>query len=670
MSILNSSNQSANSSTAPVAGQNEVNNGRPNGRNRFDMNALNLFTARFGELTPFFAFQTTEQDDISLAVRHETRSYTMSAPLMSGVKMVKDTFAVPYNAIMPRNWDKYYKNPKFGDDVPLDCALVAPDSDPFWNPVRVWVDRIFSHINDGDVTEYTFDDIADLLRNFIGLEYIFSNGSLPSLLGYHCSSILSISAPNSSLGSKYVSFDTFFEFLLSELRDNFAFSFSTEVIEAKYIDLDSPLSDWHLFLNFLRSNPSHAFSISQIAGKKTPTQIFSELNDIMYDSDTFSSADVVFNYSPLVAYQLICAQFYTNDDVDEIYSSDLYLSLGENYFHSLILTLQTFDYNGTRCLYDVFSWHNLKMMLSYTSHAMGGQNGLADDSSALVLDFLSLIFRLRNSLKFGDYYVGARKTPLALGDVTAPVVNNKVSAIDTTKSIVMQRFLNAVNKVGQQLQEYTRQLLGGNLPPDVRLPKQISHEVEQVSGDEIENTAENQGAIVQNIRNYGGKYIFETSFSCPAIVVGILYFDASRVYSRNLARWFMQVDRFDMFNPYLQTIGDQPVYRAELDSRYPFSSVNFAYQTRNNDMKQLINICSGGFVEDLPSWAFVCDNDTSGSSTPINISSEFIRSQSSEFDRFFSALSGQTLSKYFHFIVKMDINVVAKRSMLRTPSIL
>ena len=672
MAILNSGAQSANGATAPVMDINEVHNSRPRGRNRFPMNYLNFFTARFGELTPFFCFQTTEQDTISLAVRHETRSHTLSAPLMSGVKFVKDTFAVPYQAILPRNWDLIYKNPKFGDDVPADANSVvisgAQSVGSVLNPLFRGLAQVLNDLREAPLV--SLEETSNTLKALFSFEWFASAGSLLNLLGYHSHDCFAFSA--SGKATQYYSFDDVFDRIMTELR-KYRFSVTADGVSYSYEPDSAQVgydqnSAFHSAVTAMRDNLD--FVLSFEVGSSP--NIFSSV-PAMNTSGTLAFAlmsTAPFNFAPLVAYQSVVAQLYTNDNIDDIYSWDLYVKAAETFLKSSSNALDFFTYNGVPMLYDVYSGHyflrELKKMWTTTSN--GGQTRISSLNVNSLL-YLSTIFSIRHSLRLGDYFAGSRPNPLAIGDVTAPVVNSGVSAIDTTRSILMQRFLNAVNKSSGQIQGYEQEMLGGNLPPDIKLPKYISHEVDGVSGDEIDNTADNQGAIVQNIRSYGGKYLFETSFSCPAIVLGICYFDASRVYSKTIDRLFLQEDRFDMFNPYLQTIGDQPIYQCELDASKPYDS-NFGYQTRNADMKQRYSIASGGFVRALPAWAFVTDNLSAGDSGGDVISSRFVRNYPHVFDRFYSSLTGSSLSYYFHFIVKMDINLDTRRSMLKTPSIL
>lgn len=75
-----------------------------------------------------------------------------------------------------------------------------------------------------------------------------------------------------------------------------------------------------------------------------------------YDS-TSNSEDLYerfINIEPLIAYQLACSQFATNDFVDFIYSAKLFRDNLQSLFISDMGSFPSFEYNGISCLYDVF----------------------------------------------------------------------------------------------------------------------------------------------------------------------------------------------------------------------------------------------------------------------------------------------------------------------------
>ena len=94
---------------------------------------------------------------------------------------------------------------------------------------------------------------------------------------------------------------------------------------------------------------------------------------------------------------------------------------------------------------------------------------------------------------------------------------------------------------------------------------------------------------------------------------------------------------------------------------------NFAYSLRHMEYKQRYNQAAGGFVENLPGFAFLAV-DERGSQNTIN--PDWIRSVCSEFDKFYVSLNGWSNGSYFHFIVDNYNDCTGSRPMAYAPSIL
>lgn len=135
----------------------------------------------------------------------------------------------------------------------------------------------------------------------------------------------------------------------------------------------------------------------------------------------------------------------------------------------------------------------------------------------------------------------------------------------------------------------------------------------------------------------------------------------------------MAIDRFDMFIPELQYIGDQSLKLSELIAGAD-KDIPFGYQLKDMQFKQSYDICSGGFVENLPGWLMAFDPRLdyaySAMDSNIHIGPEFIRSHPTELDRFYLSLTGLTLASYFHFIELWHVKVSANRPMVYAPQIL
>ena len=92
------------------------------GYNSYDLNASELCTPRFGEVTPNSVFETVPGDRHMLYGNSETFLNQIDSRLVSTVNMYMDYFYVPMRCMYPINYEKIIPNPTKGDDLP-DTAL-------------------------------------------------------------------------------------------------------------------------------------------------------------------------------------------------------------------------------------------------------------------------------------------------------------------------------------------------------------------------------------------------------------------------------------------------------------------------------------------------------------------------------------------------------------------
>lgn len=403
------------------------------------------------------------------------------------------------------------------------------------------------------------------------------------------------------------------------------------------------------------------------------------------------------NINRLIGYQLLCASFYTDDAIDYVYTAKLWhenmWSLFRNIYYNNLTGLRKAYYmlNGVEMQYDITSaalvqdvLNGLNAIDSYTwsTGTIPGSGGYAQFSNEVDvfyehLAFYYNIFGYQRSLRYRDYFVGARTLPLAVGDVNVQVNSNLVNVVDVTKKIQMQRFLNQVNRVGRRIREYSAGIFGVAPKKDTDEVIFLSHIAFNIGAEETSNTGPAQLTAAQTttskLRKNGSNFIFDSDFTEFGVVLGVTYFDVVRPLVDGLDRTLLHRDRFEMFNPFMQNIGDQPVEQLEI---CPVSGGGyFGYKLRYSEYKQRTDRVAGGFVKYLPGFAFPTDvNDLANpfSSTPLNlkISPDFIRSKPHEFDKFFNILSTYSPAGYFHFIIRHDNEVDANRPMESAPSIL
>lgn len=653
---------------------NAINSPRPNnmrGRNEFPQTHMHLTTDRYGEYNPFFWCKCERGDIQNLHTKHDLHTFTLKSPMVSNVQMTKSFIKVPMQAIYPRNWEKMFTIPTQGDDVPADTRALLD--------VRRLVNQLVGFIS---ALQVSGDFFPLWVKSLFLLESITSHGSLFERFNMHLNYEFTISDsqnPNEKFSFDQI-FDQFFsKAFISHGRSNV---FYLENGQTAYLISNSSYSK----TGYPTISPRRFFELVRrgdvVFGSEWDS--FFSLNEVNIPRITlvsgYDSSGTVddpyrnfLNIEPIVAYQLSCAQFGTNDFVDFIYSAQLYRENQQSLFSSItsqngLSFFPFFSYNGVDYQYDVFSCRLFNLILDFF-----------DDTSSLssaepFFDFFLNLFQYVPSLRYGDYFTGAKPRPLAVGEYSAQVNNNEVSAIDITRSIQMQRLLNRVNMVGRKLGDYLTGIFGGRLPEAPKdVPIFLAHQRFNIDGFEVNNTGSAQlddsfeNTITSHLRTTQDKYSYEIEIDEPCYIIGMNSYETMRVYSRTLDRFAFHHDRYDDFIPEMQYIGDQDILLKELDSTK--GNVPFGYALRYMEYKQRYSYASGGFIQNLPSWSFITDNQD-GNPPANNIDPDYIRSSPSEFDRFYKSLTGYSLASYFHFIVAHTNMTSPYRMMEYTPEIL
>lgn len=691
-------------------------------------------TLRFGDLTPSFVMEGEPKDSISLNSKDLIDSLSLKAPFKGSIRKIKDSFAVPKMAILPFNWDLIYTQPVNGDDVPTDANCVLQTF-----PARFssfWTDNWTLVVNNIPGSSASDADVAywltALMRVLVLGEYVYSHGSLLNITGYKASAQFVHEDCTISGG-----YDEFFDRVVSKVFANFL-DFKVVIPRSNSSSLTrvfaglsqaSPrysadrIGSFRHLLEIFRENPICYFDGSASGNIEYDTDLTAFLADAAtYPSDplfvlnnlkfvlpsfnsdpsspTFDDAMSFnnLNLSRILAYQICCFHYYTNSALDPIYSAELYRQYVNSFFRGIFRNETSpdledatrFSRNGIILSYDFLSGHVLERQLYLTRNGSqlitptyAGLSGSSPSAMPYFLGSWAAIFAIRKSLRYGDYFVGSRPRPIAPINTDVAVNNNMVSVIDITKKQWAQKFGNAVMRSRQKIEEYVKSLFGDAPAPDYHNPFFLASESELIYGDEVQNTADAQqldaNSRTANFASSMNQYTFtfNNDDNHPCIYLQIISFDVKRYYSRSVERQFFVLDRYDMFNPDFQYIGDQPVYGIELGypgiNGYVGSVVGFpnvfGYQSRDMEYKQRFDQACGGFVANqLPGW-ILSDFDRSAVFTG-SLDSDFIRSYNTELDQFYLSLTGYSLGTYFHFVCITNNLVNAKRAMAVDPQIL
>lgn len=633
------------------------------GRNQFPQSFMHPSTCRYGEVDPVLTFKCERGDVVPYKFVTDLNTFTMAAPLKSEVDMYTAAFKVPMEALYPRNWDIMQPIPNKGDDVPDDTrALFSP--------------RSFGYICSQGITAAlaadSVNDKAKAIRNVFLMELIYSAGSIFAKCNYHfCATKVTVSTPD----TPYLTFDRYFDnyfapWLNELLREtNVVIShYDNETPDYKVNDR-SVGNKWSLNGYYISTRRAYELLRTGEFMLDIPDDLSSHFVD--FPKWLISGNALALNIEPVVSYKCACTHFFTNPKIDFVYSWELFRDAQQSLVYGEDGVVPTFVWNGINKQYDVFSQRVMSDAMSSLNNPL-----LADyyDKSSYWFN----LFSFSRSLRYGDYFTGVHPEPLAVGDVNAPVVDSSVDTIEMVSKIQVARLLNKANISGPRKDDQLVAMYGGPLPEAPKdVPIRLSLEKFSVTGFETNNTGAQQAEAINNsstnitttnLRLTDSKYMFEVSIDEPCWIVVVQYFEAHRIYSNTLDRFAFHRDRLDDFWPDLQYLGDQEVFTQELDC-VNGSEVAFAYNLRNMEYKQRYSYASGGFIDYLPSWLFITDNNDGNPPMPY-ITPEYIRSSPSEFDRFYKSLLGWSLAGYFHFITT-NTNVIAPyRQMIYAPEIL
>lgn len=668
--------------------QNKAGGITPRFRSKFPLSYSQFQTERFAEYAPFFVQEGVSGDILSLHSNHEVQTYTLKSPIIQSLTKKKDYFVVPMQAILPLNWEKFYTNPNIGQDVPSDCGLGVVG---FWSKMKTLFDNSWTALGStlSSTTATNAAKLQDTLKFLLFFENIYSCGSLMETLRISGHNWFRCKKASSAIATPYsVTFDDIFDEFISIIATYLstsmvAFVFSVGGVTYQVVSNTnsvsntggSPYTNISLreALELMRDDLS--FTIQSTNSFVTG---FATLYGTLTPDLPVSDADL--NLGRLWAYQLVVSHFYSNDHVDFIYSADLF----RQYINELVNTqLSTtnirednFSVNGLFYLYDSLSAHYFSRVLanfnnnSIFSYTSTGSAGSLDRSYA----YFVALFSFKRSLRFLDYFTGSRSLPLAVGNTSVSVNNNAVSIIDLSRTSMMTKFLQAVNRSGRKFSAYMQELFGKTPAYDYHNPMYLAHTSDLVGAAETENTGAaqvtDQLAVTSRFRATSSRYAFEFQPDRDCILIGITYYDLPRVYQNATDAQNFYVTRFDMFNPFLQYIGDQSISEAEIGTDTPDESKPFSYTNRHMEYKQRFNSAAGGFCvpsTQLDNWIFPAD--ILRRRNFHNISPSFIRSFNSEIDRFYQVLTGWSLGTYFHFIVRYDNRQDASRPMAYRPTI-
>lgn len=648
------------------AGLNHPDSYNNQGYNSFDRSETVLQTQRFADVNPIYPADLIPGERPRIVSQHELRTFTLRSPLLSDVYMHRSFFVVPLQAIYPNTWKIQIKPRPWGSDIPdlalpgLEMILVKGNS------YSVYTTLCEFGRSQGSSETHWFE----LFLLFIQM---FSQDGLLHKLGYGFPDYGVDDLVNIILNEDSGQLS----FVVNYTYDNGNQSSSIDLADTS-ISLDKRRFVFYEILNnHYQVTSFNAQGSNQSDWAGDGSGVYDGAMKAIFDSfPSWSSSSKPVVLERLIAYQMICAQFFTNPYVDNVVTGkqwlDNQMSLEDSLFFNIAgdqNQFTTFVLNGVTYRYDFGSVRSFRNLFG---KATSGLVGTTLAQRLIAVRILRNLFEIHSSLRHTDYFVDARVQPLAVGDAYAAVANNQVSAININESLWLQRLYNAVQRIPDNVVDYIRQMFGHDPQSKEPQPMRISAESFLLNGQEVENTtSDSPGTVVSLLRSQQSNYSFEFKVTEHCVLLGLNSYSMSYCYASAMERVFYNRNRLERFNPYTQHFGDQPIYFEELcnDARSNNFGGTFGYQLRYAEYKNGLNRCSGAFAHgDLPSWSAIFDR-SQGFNYRV-LSSEFIRNNNYDFDQFYYSLTGYNPCEYFHFICKFKTIVNSNSQQQKYPSLM
>lgn len=676
----------------------------PTNHHKYNLSYLHACRERFGEANPFvFAYGVPNDKNFTFRIGHELRTTSLASPLLQNLRKNLDFYAVPAKAILPHTWDFLQTNPVIGDDIDprlTNCLIYLSGEadnltglkDLFYHAINsagvIDTNAPIGGIGSEDYDSDAWDGFVHLL---IALETFFAKDSLMASFRMPLHKRVGI------LNSKYTAetlsqaWKFYHDFLKAYAAENSVETITLPFLDSAgtvlftrtykitdlsdrmrlYFDLvENPYVDWlengaltsDLSNEYVRVISGNVSKFSMLDRDSGNTGNYGYIKVI----DDWENATKPIDIRPVLAYQLVMAEYFTNDKIDYVYSADMLRKIYEGFY--IDSTGSTYRLNGNSYPYDGFSADALSSLFYSASAIFSSQN-----PNWYAFSLLINLFTRKRTLRFVDYFTGARSHPLAVGDVNVSVDAQGVSAIDMTKGIQTARYLLAVNRVGPKAKEYLKGIFGANERTRTDVPVKVGHIDSVVYGVETQNTGAAQleaaQTITTNLTTRTDDFAFQMDLEEDTMLIGIASYEIARFYLEGWSKFANKVDRFDHFNPYYQYTGDQPILQSELQAGLDDDLI-FGYQSKDMEYKLNTDFAVGFEDDDEPEqlrgWIFAMDDIKD----PIVISPEFIRAHQTELDRYFLSMTGTQASQRWHFICKYNNKIEASRNMVFDPQIL
>lgn len=692
----------------------------------YDLSHGEYITPRFGEGTPTMHLDTVPAD--RFAVHDNTKLVLNRIPgnLLSTLNQYVDSFYIPLRSCFPNNYEKLIPNPTKGSDLP-NTALPQI-------PFHYWINQLcrcnYTVTINGDefnhrtllvnAIKYLNEENADYnvqaanygIAWMLLISSMLSRGQLLDYLGIQYDNFdYQLSSDDYKASELQYRIDNFWQALHAYCDGEFISSFKLSLTSdgvvypdiADYSAKADTISRWRSAISDVFERGE--FPILNLSTVSEPTEAFIRLEDAYrvllaninalfaaYDYTLLSMTSIdesptpwenggFINITKPLAYQQVIAHYFSNDSIDNIFTADLYM---QN-LRAVMYPTETrftsepiFEYNGVQTEYDYMSCAGWYYSLMYPNEPEDPvRSGFLSRSWVIA----TLLFHMRRTLRYGDYFSTARPRMLAVGQLNVAIGYDEdgnatgVSPIDITKNLLMQRYLNAANYVGSRFLNYYASMYGVTPSDTGTYPRFLAHRKIELQNQITNNTAGNQGEQTTNLVGYSDNNAFDVFIDDFGVLISITSFDVLPVYTSGIDNSYHFSDRFDYFNPMLQNVGDQPIRFSELVGSPEFNETVFGWTMRNAELKFKISRAHGALVNELPGFLIKYPFNSFGSrdgygNQLFRISPEYIRDKPRYLDPYIPAITGASPASYFHFVCACLNQVHCARKVQAQPPVL
>lgn len=689
----------------------------------YDLSHSEYCTTLFGLATPTCYIDTVPGDRIVMRDNIKLIRNQINGNLLSTINMYSDSFYVPLRNVIPTNFEKIIPNPVKGEDI-VNSALPQVPIYAFLRDlyrsqkvvsINGYTTAVNSMINrteeEGILEINNAKAINYMIDRLLLVSTIISRGELLDYLGFQLDTP-EISVRGSKLQSVIDNFQkTLYELIVADLGKTIIYAVSVDPSKDE-VNFIPTFDGYDIATNGKSSYrdaissifeagkmPYFNFTIGELENADTEAltnsirELVGVLDFILTEDETVDTNDVAYtinainempepfingkciNIGKILAYQQVIAHYYTNDKIDNVYSSDLFMQNLRSVMYpseegSMTTTEPVFDMNGVKYEYDYISYGGFTYSLLNDKFA-------GKDNRQWI--FSTLMFLRRRTLRFGDYFSSSRTSMLAITDqLSINVEDGAVSPIDVTKNLLMQRFLNASNYIGQGFLQYMASMFGVKPSDTGCTPRFISHRKIVINNQLTNNTANDQGKQTTNLVGYSDQQAFDVFIDDFGYLITIQSYDTLPIYTSGIDNTYHFSDRFDFYNPMLQNIGDQSIKGTELIGFNPLHSTNFGYVPRNAEYKYKLSKAHGafcnndlaGFMIKYPLETYMLRDQEGEIIYDIHVNPDFIRDKPVILDPVIGQLTGVSPAEYWHFVVSCFNEIHAARKIQALPSIL